>query len=119
MKIAQPLVTALLTLLSATAFAAVDVNKASVAELEAVKGIGPAMAGRIVDARKSGTFKDWSDLQSRVKGVRSGNAAKFSADGLTVNGAGFKPAAADAAAVRGARVPKAAKHEKADVAPKK
>jgi len=119
MKIAQPLVAALVALLSTAAFAAVDVNKASIAELEAVKGIGPAMAGRIVDARKSGSFKDWSDLQTRVKGVRNGNAAKFSADGLTVNGSAFKPAPADAATTRSVRAPKAAKHEKADGAPKK
>ena len=107
--VAKPLVAALFALLSAATFAAVDVNKASQAELEAVKGIGPAMAGRIVDARKTGSFKDWSDLQSRVKGVRSGNAAKFSADGLTVGGAEFKPTAADASATRGAKGPKKAK----------
>ena len=119
MKSAQTLVAALVTLLSTAAFAATDVNKASVAELEAVKGIGPAMASRIVDARKNGAFKDWGDLQTRVKGVRNGNAAKFSADGLTVNGAQFKLAAAGAGTARNAQMPKAAKPEKTDSAPKK
>ena len=85
--------TALLALLSAAAFAAVDVNKANQGELEAIKGIGPSMSTKILDARKSGAFTDWSDLQSRVKGVGHGNAAKFSADGLTVNGAGYSAAA--------------------------
>jgi hypothetical protein len=34
-------------------------------------------------------------MQSRVKGVREGNSAKFSADGLTVNGAAYTQSAAD------------------------
>lgn len=85
----KSLTTALLALLSAAAFAAVDVNKASQGELETIKGIGPTMSTKIVDARKSGPFADWSDLQTRVKGVGHGNATKFSADGLTVNGAAY------------------------------
>lgn len=75
------------------AFAAVDVNKGTAAELDGVKGIGPALSSRIVDERKKGNFKDWNDFIERVKGVGEGNAAKFSAEGLTVNGAGFKGAA--------------------------
>jgi competence protein ComEA len=85
----KSIATALLALLSAAAFAAVDVNKASQGELESVKGIGPTMSTKIVDARKSGPFADWSDLQARVKGVGHGNASKFSADGLTVNGTAY------------------------------
>lgn len=85
----KSIATALLALLSAAAFAAVDVNKASQGELETIKGIGPTMSTKIVDARKSGPFADWSDLQTRVKGVGHGNASKFSADGLTVNGAAY------------------------------
>jgi competence protein ComEA len=87
---------AVLALASAAAFAATDVNKASQAELEAVKGIGPGMATRILGARQSGSFSNWGDLQSRVKGVGDGNARKFSADGLTVNGSDY--AASDAPA---------------------
>ena len=41
-------------LFAAAAFAAVDVNKASQAELEGLKGIGPAIAGKILDERKKG-----------------------------------------------------------------
>ena len=81
--------TVLLAFASAVAFAAVDVNKASVAELEAIKGIGTHMAGRILDARKVSPFSDWTDFTVRVKGVGPGNAAKFSAEGLTVGGAAF------------------------------
>ena len=87
----------LLTLGAASAFAAVDANKATQAELESVKGIGPSISGKILDERKKANFKDWSDLVERVKGVGDGNAAKFSTEGLTVNGQGFKGAAAPAA----------------------
>ena len=91
------LLAALFALIAATAFAAVDVNKASQADLEAIKGIGPSISGKILDERKKGNFKDWPDLVERVKGVGEGNAAKFSTEGLTVNGQGFKGAAAPAA----------------------
>ncbi|TDP63026.1 ComEA family DNA-binding protein [Roseateles toxinivorans] len=82
-----------MALFAAAAFAAVDVNKASQADLETIKGIGPGVSGKILDERKKGAFKDWADFIERVKGVGEGNAAKFSAEGLTVNGAGFKGAA--------------------------
>jgi competence protein ComEA len=94
-KTIKTILTAALALISAAAFAAVDVNKATQAELESIKGIGPSMSVKILDARKAGAFKDWADMQSRVKGVREGNSAKFSADGLTVNGAAFTASAAD------------------------
>lgn len=67
--------------------AAVDVNRASQAELETVKGIGPGLSGKILAAREKGAFKDWADLQERVSGIGSRNAAKFSGAGLTVAGA--------------------------------
>jgi competence protein ComEA len=77
-------------LYAAASFAAVDVNKASVADLDGIKGIGPALSARILDARKKGEFKSWDDLLARVKGIGQGNAAKYSAGGLTVNGEPFK-----------------------------
>jgi competence protein ComEA len=83
-------------LYAACAFAAVDVNKASAADLDGIKGIGPTTSKSILDERKKGEFKDWNDLISRVKGVGQGNAAKFSAAGLTVNGAAFSKTAAKA-----------------------
>jgi competence protein ComEA len=48
-------------LYAAAAFAAVDVNKATRAELDGIKGIGPAMSKRILDERKKGEFKSWDD----------------------------------------------------------
>lgn len=76
------------------AYAAVDVNKASAAELDGVKGIGPGTSKTILAERKKGEFKDWADFIARVKGVGDARAAKLSAEGLTVNGAAYKPAAA-------------------------
>ena len=81
-------------LYAAVCFAAVDVNKGTAAELDAVKGIGPAISGKILDERKKGPFKDWSDFIARVKGVGDKSAAKLSAEGLTVNGAAFAGAPA-------------------------
>ena len=79
------------------AFAAVDVNKASEAELDGVKGIGPVTTKLIVSERKKGDFKSWEDFISRVKGVGDNSAAKFSASGLTVSGASYTgPGAAKA-----------------------
>lgn len=80
-------------LYAAACFAAVDVNKATAAELDSVKGIGPGISTKILDERKKGSFKDWTDFVARVQGVGEGNAAKFSKEGLTVNGEAFKSTA--------------------------
>ena len=81
------------------AFAAVDVNKATEAELDGIKGIGPVTSKLITSERKKGDFKSWDDFVTRVKGVGDKNAAKFSAEGLTVGGAAYTGAgAADAKA---------------------
>jgi competence protein ComEA len=88
---------------TAIAFAAVDVNKATPAELDSIKGIGPGTADKIIKARKAGDFKDWNDFTARVAGIKDARAAKLSAAGLTVNGAAFAGApAAPAAAQKGA-----------------
>jgi competence protein ComEA len=87
-------------LYAAASFAAVDANKATAAELDGLKGIGPAISAKIIDERKKGSFKDWQDFIDRVKGVGENNAVKFSAEGLTVNGATFKGVAATPAAAR-------------------
>lgn len=102
-------------ILAATTFAAqaaVDVNKASQAELETVKGIGPGLSGKILSARKTGEFKDWTDLVDRVGGIGAGNAAKFSQAGLTVAGSAY--AAAPAADPKPAKGEKPAKSKKAE-----
>jgi competence protein ComEA len=78
----------------AVAMAAVDVNKATEADLDSVKGIGPATSKLIMSERKKGEFKDWQDFIQRAKGIGDDRAAKLSAEGLTVNGATFKATAA-------------------------
>ena len=81
------------------AFAAVDVNKATEAELDSIKGIGPVTSKLITSERKKGEFKSWEDFVSRVKGVGDKSAAQFSAEGLTVGGTAYTGAgAADAKA---------------------
>jgi competence protein ComEA len=84
----------LLAMCAATAFAAVDVNTASSADLDSIKGIGPGTSSRLLEVRNNGKFKDWSDLIERMPGIGEKRAAKLSAEGLTVNGAAFKPVAA-------------------------
>ena len=82
-------------LYAAASFAAVDVNKATAAELDSVKGIGPTTSKTIVDERKKhGDFKSWEDFITRTKGIGESKASALSKEGLTVNGAEYKKAAA-------------------------
>ncbi|NVE00491.1 helix-hairpin-helix domain-containing protein [Massilia sp. BJB1822] len=98
------------------AFAQVDVNKADQAALDSVKGLGPAKTKAILDERnKNGEFKDWADLEKRVKGIGAKSAAKLSEAGLQVNGKALDGAAAKPAADKAAKADKAGKAEhKAD-----
>ena len=98
---------ALITALSlSTAFAAVDANKATEAELDSVKGIGPVTSRLIMAERKKGEFKNWDDFISRVKGLGEKSAAKFSAEGLTVSGAAYTGPGAAAAKVEAKKTDK-------------
>lgn len=85
--------TVLLSLATTLAMAAVDVNTASEADLDSIKGIGPGTSAKVLEARKTAKFKDWSDLIARVSGIGDKRAAKLSAEGLTVNGAKYQPTA--------------------------
>lgn len=74
-------------MIAVSAFAAVDVNSADQAALDGIAGIGPATSKAILAEReKHGNFKDWADLERRVKGIGARNAVKLSAAGLTVGG---------------------------------
>lgn len=65
----------------------VDVNKADQTALDGIKGIGPSLSKTILAERsKGGEFKDWSDLENRVKGIGEKNSIKLSDAGLVVNG---------------------------------
>ncbi|WP_296943369.1 helix-hairpin-helix domain-containing protein [uncultured Massilia sp.] len=94
-KLMLAVAAAVLSASTGFAFAQVDVNKADVAALNGVKGIGPSMSKTILDERtKAGPFKDWADFQKRVKGVGDKRAAKLSEAGLQVNGQAKEGAAA-------------------------
>lgn len=80
-------------LFASAAFAAVDVNQASEAELNGIHGIGPGLSERILAERDKGEFKDWADLIERVKGIGEKTATKFSSGGMTVQGKRFNAAA--------------------------
>lgn len=82
----RTLAAVVLALASMGAMAAADANRATATELDAVAGVGPTMAQRILDARKEAPFKDWNDLTMRVKGIKDKTAAELSGAGLTVNG---------------------------------
>jgi competence protein ComEA len=102
-------------LFAVASFAAVDVNKGTAADLDGIKGVGPAMSKRILDARKEGEFKDWPDFMQRIKGVKEKKAGKLSAEGLTVNGQAFGGQASAPSAA--AKADKATKPVKAAAAP--
>jgi competence protein ComEA len=89
----RQLIAAVLATLTLQALAAVDINKASQAELEQVPGIGPGLSAKIVQARQASAFRDWNDVVERVRGVGPGSAAKLSKGGLTVAGQAYTPVA--------------------------
>ncbi|MDP1647571.1 MAG: helix-hairpin-helix domain-containing protein [Rubrivivax sp.] len=112
----RKLFTALIAAVALNAFAAVDANQASRADLETVKGIGPGLSGKIVQVRQAGEFKNWGDFVERVGGVGPGNAARLSQAGLTVAGAAYEASAMPAAPVKTRKAEKAEKSGKADKA---
>ena len=64
-------------LMAVPAFAVVDLNTATQAELEAVKGIGPNKAKSIIDHRdKYGPFKSVEEL-AKVKGFGKASVTKL------------------------------------------
>ncbi len=84
---------ALACLLAAASIGATEINQATEAELDSVKGLGPASTARILQAREQAPFKDWADFLRRVKGFKTNAAERLSEAGLTVNGAAFEPSA--------------------------
>ena len=63
---------------------ALEVNQATEAELDGLRGLGPAFTRRILAERSLRPFADWPDLMRRVSGMGSVTAQKLSAQGLTV-----------------------------------
>ncbi len=54
---------------------AVDANTAPVPVLEALPGLGPALSGRIDQARTARPFRSLDDLDRRVKGIGPAKAS--------------------------------------------
>ncbi|KWK02386.1 ComEA family DNA-binding protein [Burkholderia stagnalis] len=78
--------------LTAAFAAAVEVNTADQAALEAVKGLGPVKSKAIIDERtKNGPFKDADDLANRVKGLGTKSVAHLEENGLTIGGSSTPP----------------------------
>jgi competence protein ComEA len=65
---------------------ALDINQASEAELDGLRGLGPAFTRRVMAERDIRPFTDWPDLMRRVSGMGRVTAKKLSAQGLTVSG---------------------------------
>lgn len=68
---------------------ALDINQANEAELDSIKGMGPALSAKVLKARADGPFRNWPDLMQRVSGIRHNKAKQFSEQGLTVDGQAF------------------------------
>ena len=62
---------------------AVDLNKATLNELQQIKGIGPKTAERIIEEReRSGPYDSLKDLSERVKGIGPKRLVTLQALGL-------------------------------------
>lgn len=86
-------IVALFMLFSMSVFAAVNLNTATQAELESLKGVGPAKAKAIIDYRtKNGAFKSVDDL-AKISGIKKATIDKFRND-VTLSGASTPVAAA-------------------------
>jgi competence protein ComEA len=93
-------------LLIAASVSALEVNSASQAELDALKGIGAVKSKAIIDERtKNGPFKNADDFATRVKGVGDKTVVNLEAQGLTINGSSAPPTGSTAKAPAPAKVP--------------
>ena len=68
---------------------ALEINQANEAELDSIKGMGPAMTRKVLIARAEKIFTNWKDLMSRVAGIGKAKAQQFSDQGILVNGQSF------------------------------
>ena len=67
-----------------SAATAQDLNQATRAEIEAVRGVGVELTERILKARAQEAFTDWADLRRRVKGVSRRALAGFQEGGFQI-----------------------------------
>lgn len=80
--------------LSVLSASALELNQASEAELDGLKGMGPSLSRKVLAARKLQPFASWADFRQRVPGVGVAKATAFSNQGLTIQGHPFSSATA-------------------------
>lgn len=71
---------------------ALELNLATEAELDGLKGMGPSLSRKVLAARANKAFTDWADFRLRVSGVGLAKAKQFSEQGLIVAGQVFSEA---------------------------
>lgn len=63
-----------------------ELNTASRAQLESLRGLGPTLVERLLQARQQQAFEGWADLRQRVRGIGPALARQLSEQGLRVAG---------------------------------
>jgi competence protein ComEA len=71
---------------------ALELNLATEAELDGLKGMGPSLSRKVLAARNIQAFSSWADFRQRVSGIGAAKAKQFSEQGLTVQGHPFSSA---------------------------
>ena len=84
--------TAIALCLLAGSVSALDIQQATEAELDSLRGLGPSLTAKVLAARAEKPFESWSDLMQRVNGIREATAQRLSDQGLTVQGLAYKSA---------------------------
>lgn len=84
----RAIVVAALGLACAGTALAVDANTATQDELQSIRGVGPALSARIVEARRAQPFTDLEDLKTRVRGIGDANLRRMREAGLRVGPSG-------------------------------
>lgn len=90
----------LLALALALPCRALELNNASAAELDGLRGVGPGLSTPMLEERAKAPFRDWADFMARIKGIGPRNAARLSEQGLRVNGQPYGRSAAPSSAPR-------------------
>ncbi len=64
----------------------IDLEHAREADLDGLRGLGPASTRQILEERDKRPFRDWKDLMQRSSGIGPRKAAALSEQGLRVQG---------------------------------
>lgn len=75
-----------------------ELNTATQAELERLKGVGVVLSERLLQARAQAPFTGWADVRRRVPGFNGAVARRLAAQGLVVSGVSLDDVGAASAA---------------------